>query len=423
MDGKALERKHFGSGCFQAFFILIAAPAIWTSGAADPLAEWHLASRVEGSNAVFDIAHGKNQFVAVGDHGAVLTSSDADIWTLRSTVTSNQLATVAFGKGLFVAIANPRYFNDATSSILTSEDGVQWTTQTNISGLPLVGPVFLPGLIFGGERFVAVGYQLGLSWGVAVTSTDGTNWTYTDGVTDNGLYNVAYGSRRFVATGGRILNFPFRNGAGTIATSDDGVTWTNQSNSSGGDLVGAAYGNGLFIATGYRKDPYLDSVVLKSLDAVHWNYTSTNREAAGDRNVAYGGGSFVAVGSGGVVSSTDGVLWTRRFGVTNTSATAVAYGAGRFVVGFNTGQIAYSGPFSPQEELRFPVSGVVVSTNGTRLQLETPPDFPVEVQAGSNLGQWSTLGLFTNSTPDALEILDSEGLANQRFYRAELLGP
>jgi hypothetical protein len=156
---------------------------------------------------------------------------------------------------------------------------------------------------------------------------------------------------------------------------------------------------------------------------VRWSYVSTNRETAADRNVAYGAGSFVTVGPGGVLSSADGVLWTRRFGVTNTLATAVAYGGGRFVVGFSSGQIAYSGQFSPREELRFPVSGVVISTNGTRFQLETPRDIPVEVHAGSNLVQWSTLELITNATPDAVEINDFDGTANQRFYRAKLLQP
>jgi hypothetical protein len=67
-----------------------------------------------------------------------------------------------------------------------------------------------------------------------------------------------------------------------------------------------------------------------------------------DANVAFGGGRFVAVSSGGrTAHSTDGLNWTAAtspFDV-NVFIATVTYGNGGFVAGTNSGDIAYS--FAP----------------------------------------------------------------------------
>jgi photosystem II stability/assembly factor-like uncharacterized protein len=78
----------------------------WTVGATHPTLE--------------DITFGNNQFVAVGDRGTILTSTDGATWTPRTSGTTEWLRDITFGNNQFVAVG----FND---TILTSPDGTTWT--------------------------------------------------------------------------------------------------------------------------------------------------------------------------------------------------------------------------------------------------------------------------------------------------------
>ena len=78
----------------------------------------------------------------------------------------------------------------------------------------------------------------------------------------------------------------------------------------------------------------------------HWTYRSSGISGfANFSTVAYGGGKFVAAGydtSGVIVSSEDGISWTRRTYGSTQAITAITYGDGKFVgVGAN-GTIAIS---------------------------------------------------------------------------------
>ena len=92
--------------------------------------------------------------------------------------------------------------------------------------------------------------------------------------------------------------------SGAIATSTDGKNWVERSLGSAGSLNGVAYGNGRIVVVVYG------GTSLASDDGVNWSQrqsvTSANFSA-----VTYGNGQFVAVGDG-IVSSTNGVNWTRR---------------------------------------------------------------------------------------------------------------
>jgi hypothetical protein len=82
--------------------------------------------------------------VAVGLHGAILTSPDGVNWTARASGTSNWLNGVTYGNGLFVAVGGG-------GAILTSPDGVNWTRRASGTSN------FLNGVTYGNGLFVAVG--------------------------------------------------------------------------------------------------------------------------------------------------------------------------------------------------------------------------------------------------------------------------
>jgi photosystem II stability/assembly factor-like uncharacterized protein len=64
-----------------------------------------------------------NRFVAVGDGGTVLTSTDANTWTVVPAFTTKNLRGVIFG-GRFVAVGED-------GAIFTSSDGLTWETRSS----------------------------------------------------------------------------------------------------------------------------------------------------------------------------------------------------------------------------------------------------------------------------------------------------
>ena len=58
-------------------------------------------------------------FVAVGDNGTIITSSDGTTWTLRTSGTTEKLRGGAYGKSTLVVVGFSR-------TIFTSSDGITW---------------------------------------------------------------------------------------------------------------------------------------------------------------------------------------------------------------------------------------------------------------------------------------------------------
>ena len=63
-------------------------------------------------------------FVAVGDNGKILTSSDGTTWTSRTSGTTEYLRGGAYGNSTLVVVGS-------SGTILTSSDGTTWTSRTS----------------------------------------------------------------------------------------------------------------------------------------------------------------------------------------------------------------------------------------------------------------------------------------------------
>jgi hypothetical protein len=259
------------------------------------------------SHPLRGVTYGDGLFVAVGSGDAILTSPDGVNWTTQTLGTGYGLNGVTYGNGNFLAVGD-------YGIILTSPDGVNWTRQTSGTSN------HLHGVAYGNGLFVAVG-----GWGTILTSTDGVNWTPQTSGTGNWLYGVTYGDGLFVAVG---ID-------GTILTSPDGVNWTRQTSGTGNWLRGVTYGDGLFVAVGDG------GAILTSPDGVNWT-RQTSGTTSRLSSVAYGNGLFVAVGSGPILTSPDGVRWTVRTSGTGRSLNGVAYGNGLFVAVGDYGAILTS---------------------------------------------------------------------------------
>ena len=73
-------------------------------------------------------------FVSVGEDGTILTSSDGNSWTERTSGTSEDLYEVTYGNGLFVTVGR--------GTIITSTDGTTWTERDSGTSGDLFGVTY-----------------------------------------------------------------------------------------------------------------------------------------------------------------------------------------------------------------------------------------------------------------------------------------
>jgi hypothetical protein len=316
--------------------------------------------------SVTAIAYGNNKFVASGTTeltGGGVTmaySHDGITWT---TITEHpfkgckNLDYIVFGDGIFVAVGMIDYY---TAKIIAySFDGITWTTALN----PFGNSGYINGVVYGNGKFVIVHnndiaysstYGATLTWTLVPDTDKLFGFTVTGQILAGWRVNgIIYGNNKFLAIGEN----DYENN-GKIATSSDGVTWTSQNSNSKG-LYPIIYGKGNFVGKGSN------GVLATSTDSTTWTKISMLNnpfeDGTSSGNVAkiiYGNNKFLAVGvrqSGKVIAySTDGTKWTEEKNSTLWKAIggnvlAIAYGNGRFVVGSsglsilmgNTARIAY----------------------------------------------------------------------------------
>ncbi|GFZ94672.1 hypothetical protein GCM10008018_46300 [Paenibacillus marchantiophytorum] len=141
-----------------------------------------------GNFPVYDITYSKGQYFTANAYGKVYVSSDGVKWTSTNSNNIKTLFGITSNDSLIVAVGE----NGAILS--SSDDGKTWVSQkSNVT-------VWIKDVTYSGGVFVAVGFT-----GTILTSTDGTNWTIrTSGVTAN-LSSVKYINGQFVAVGGNTV--------------------------------------------------------------------------------------------------------------------------------------------------------------------------------------------------------------------------
>lgn len=116
-------------------------------------------------NAWRSVAYGNGLFVAVAESGTgnrVMTSPDGITWTSRTSAADNDWSSVTFGNGLFVAVAG----SGSGNRVMTSLDGINWSIRTSTAD------VIWRSVTYGNGLFVAVGGRPGVG-NLVMTSPDG----------------------------------------------------------------------------------------------------------------------------------------------------------------------------------------------------------------------------------------------------------
>lgn len=213
----------------------------------------------------------------------------------------------AYGNGTYVALS---YYQN---KFAYSSDGESWTFGAVDYG-------YWGDLIFANELFVAVGEDY------IMTSVNGIDWSVES---TYGEWNgVTYGNGKFVAVESYGVMY-----------SADGLEWTEESVSGSWEAV--AFGNDIFVAVGTSSDHS-----MYSADGQNWIIGSgdtptdarmmetTNASVINNSvyHIAFGGGSFVAIGYQHAYVSSDGVDWA-EFSIPYGYWNDITYANGYFYIG------------------------------------------------------------------------------------------
>jgi hypothetical protein len=262
------------------------------------------------------------------------TSEDGVNWTSQTSLMPSTANWSAMTAGLFddnstvgkvskfVAVAG----TSANTTGAYSSDGITWTATSMQTSATWVD------VAFGKQKFVAVSSDVT----TVRISNDGENWDQTGTLTTTGFTAIAYGKNRFVAikSGTNVTNY-------ATSTTVTG-TWTAGTLPSSSNWNSIAYGNNRFVAISSTSG----TIAAYSLDGITWT-ASTLPATAVWTKVTYGQGVFLAVSTTtAAATSPDGVTWTTR--TTSTAASgfsAITFGNrnryGLFVgVGGSTGDVA-----------------------------------------------------------------------------------
>ena len=153
------------------------------------------------------------KFVAVGDAGSVVTSTDGVTWTagVVSTTVQPKLNSIALGGSTYVAVGDG-------GAIYSRGDGTSWNARTAAGAGTLNAVAHLSG------QFITVG-----AGGYVATSPDGVTWTPRNSSSKKDLRAVAFGASKFISAGAVTTAdgaYVIVGDAGTILISSDSITWT-----------------------------------------------------------------------------------------------------------------------------------------------------------------------------------------------------
>jgi len=251
-----------------------------------------------GPDNLNDICYIGDKYIAVGDNGTIMTSTDAINWTRQTSPTYFDLYGIDHTDGTIIAVGE-------AGTILKSSDGILWEMEnwsTEVSFFDVA---------YGNGDFVAVG-----SMGTVIQIPMDGPMRAADSKVFSWLYNIVWADRRFVAVGS----------TGSILTSPDTYNWYLQGAPLRDHLLGVGWTDSLVVTVGYnglagtsptgnfwtRRVPE----VLERLDGVASHAART-----------------VAVGADGVIvfSINHGINWARRESPTTSDLNEVIWDGKRFV--------------------------------------------------------------------------------------------
>jgi hypothetical protein len=302
--------------------------------------EWELTwKRTSNKSGLADIAYNGSLYVSVGveysqshgfyfPQGIISTSHDGIAWARQSPIQNGMFKRVKWVGGKCVVIGTDANTQSPGGVFGISPNGINswnWTTD-NFQG------TLYTDVAWGNNTFVRVGPRI-------ETSPDGLNWFYQYSPADS-ISSITWAGDRFVAIGTTYSSNSNQNET-IVLTSINGSVWSTKNLGSYGmfsDFSDLTWINNQFVAVGstYNAMMQPESIIISSPDGINWTRQAVGTTAS-LRRVAWGGGQFMAVGSNSMLTSTDGATWAQHNFLINDSFEGVTYGNGRFTVVGNSG--------------------------------------------------------------------------------------
>ncbi len=233
----------------------------------------------------FSITRFQDRWIAVGDNGAIDSSSDLQEWRHLSHNSSMEVENLTWNGAQYLAIGGFPTHYVWMPYALVSDDGLNWRGQD----MPRPATHY-EDVEWSNNRWFAAGGN-----GI-IASSDGNEW---EDVLESAFRYSALSNDgpRLVAVGGD------RDGRPAAAIQDQSGDWTEIILPGSGNLRGVVSHNERYVAVGST------GLVAWSDGGYEWSEVTARSES--DLNsVAWGGGIFVAVGTEGtVITSSDGAEW------------------------------------------------------------------------------------------------------------------
>lgn len=237
------------------------------------LSHWKWRDPSPQGDALHGIAYGNGLWVAVGEAGVIITSTNKVDWQIEHYL-GTHLFDVTFAAGKFVAVGGSW---GSPAWALFSTNGHNWTAQQLGEYTPPLAAV-----TFGNGRFVAVG---GEGQSAIAYSDDGLKWNLVNKTNAMGLRDVAWGGGRFVAAGYYGSVMISSNGtewiSGTPCNENQTYYWVNYAG-------GKFYANRCVLAEG-----------IEFVTAPEWPLEDS----------IYVNGMYVGISGSGILVSTNGTDW------------------------------------------------------------------------------------------------------------------
>ena len=247
--------------------------------------------------------------VAVGDYGAIYSSTNGMLWTSAPSGTTEWLRGVAFGGSAFVAVG------ENGTILKASMSAGSWSPSASGTGEHLNRVRYLGGNTYG--AFYAVG-----NYGTLLKSSDGSAWSALTTETTNAIFDVAINNSAPLVVGDQELRLSL----------DDGSTWSDQifglaSNAAPEWTYLSAYGKGNAWQVAGRTGLLLEGT-LPAGNEFSWTESPSDSSRAWLWDMTELKGIRVAVGDlANIQTSLDGILWARE-AVPVSSTNTVLLGVG-----------------------------------------------------------------------------------------------
>ena len=374
----------------------------------------------------WEVIHQGDLYVAVGENGAVMTSTEGRDWTLElvpRSLTNTTLLGIGGDTNLLIAVgargamirspnlltnlpnADLQDTNQVFPLVAASSLGVLWLDVT-----PRPTTNQLQGVAAGHGLYVVVGEKAEI-----LTSTNGVLWSHHNAPLSNLLSSVASWPGGFVACGQE----------GTLIGSTDGTLWSKIPSPTTAWLFRVRSLDGILIAVGE------DGTLITSTDALTWTARNTGTtEFLTDVTLLRG--SCVAIGQNGTFrTSSDYTRWTSLNPFTYRDLYGIATEGSQLILVGQDGVILRNQAIpitTPVALLSFSHTVSPTQTAMEELFLfggSLDQGFVLESTENATSGQW-TPGpyLELSSASGILTYLATDDLTNaplRRYYRTRLV--